>query len=159
MFRPGILFAGAAIVMWWVLTFLPPYLQFEMLTSLLLPLGGMALWRWAPGALRNLIGPTLTPAKILTIAVATLALAAAFQSIWRLIYLWLHRPVGMTSVENPWAGFSTYLLVIALVLYLLSTRRETDPPMPLLMWITLGLALLTLATGFVLRLVFLGTVL
>lgn len=150
--RPGLAFLLASALMWWALTALPPSLQFEMLTALLLPLGSLALWRWAPGALRNVMQTALTPAKILTIAVATMAFAAAFQSIWRLVYLWLQRPTNMTSAENSWSGFATYVFVISLILYLLSTRRETDPPMPLLMWVVVLSSLVTLAIGFMIRL-------
>ncbi len=157
MLRPGLVFAFLVAAFWWALVaFLPSSLQFELLTALLLPLGGMALWRWAPGALRNLFAPALTPAKILTIAVATFAFAAAFQSIWRLVYLWLEKPQTMTSAYNPWSGFPTYGMVIALILYLLSTRRETDPPMPTLMWVVLGGSGAVLALGFLIRLA-LGT--
>lgn len=156
--RPGLIFAAAAMVFWLVLVnYIPSSLQIEMLTALLLPLGGMALWRWLPGALRHLLSDALTPAKILTIAVATMAFAAAFQSIWRLVYLWLGRPIGMTSATNPWVGLPVFVFIISLVLYLLSTRRETDPPMPQLMWLVGAGAIVVLVIGFLIRLLASGT--
>lgn len=156
MFRPGLIFAALAAAFWWViLNYLPAALQIELLTALLLPLGGMALWRWGPGALRNLFSPHVTPAKILTIAVATMAFAVAFQSIWRLIYRWFGRPQDMA--DSGWVGFPVYGLVITLILYLLSTRRDTDPPMPLLMWIVLIGATVVLLVGFFVRAFYVGT--
>lgn len=153
MFKPGLIFAALALMVWGLLiSFLPSSILIELLTALMLPLGGMALWRWGPGALRNLFSDAPTPAKILTIAVAAMAFAASFQSIWRLVYLWLHRPDSMTGVVNPWASAATYIFIVSLVLYLLSTRRETDPPMPALMWVVAIGALAVLAVGFTIRL-------
>jgi len=156
--RPGLVFAFLAIALWFAFAvFVPPSALFELLTALLLPLGGMALWRWGPGAVRNLFARLPTPAKILTIAVATMAFSASFQSIFRLVYLWLGKPTRMTSEFSIWISFPTYALDIALILYLLSTRRETDPPMPLLMWVVGIGALAVLGMGFAVRLFMVGT--
>jgi VIT1/CCC1 family predicted Fe2+/Mn2+ transporter len=58
----------------------------------------------------------------------------------------------MTGALNPWAAFPVYLAIISLILYLLSTRRESDPPMPTLMWVVGLGALAVLAMGFAIRL-------
>jgi hypothetical protein len=129
------------------------------MSALLAPLGAIGLWRWAPGAMRNLWAALLTPAKILTIAVATMVFGVTFGGIWRLIYLWLGHPDSMTSSVNPWVGFPVYLALISLVLYLLSTRRETDPPMPHLLWVVGLGAAGVMAVGFAIRLLGLGTLL
>lgn len=158
MLRPGLVFGFFAIALWWAfVVFVPPGTLAELLTALLLPLGGMALWRWGPGAIRNLFAKLPTPAKILTIAVATMAFAASFQSINRLLYLWLGRPSQMTSEFSTWVSFPIYVFDISLILYLLSTRRETDPPMPILMWVVAIGALSVLALGFIIRLTIVGT--
>lgn len=156
MFRPGLVFAFLAAAFWWALiSFIPTAVHVELLSALFVPLGGIGLWRWGPGAIRNLWSKMLTPAKILTIAVASMVSGLTFAGIWRLVYRWLGRPDEMG--ENPWVSFPVYLAVISLVLYLLSTRRETDPPMPALMWVVGVGALLVLATGFTIRLFNLGT--
>jgi hypothetical protein len=157
-FRPGLVFAFLVAAFWWAwVTFIPPATGVELMSALLAPLGAIGLWRWGPGSLRNLWARLLTPAKILTIAVATMVFGITFAGIWRLIYLWLGGPESMTSAVNPWAAFPVYLAVISLVLYLLSTRRETDPPMPhLLVVIAVG-AIAVLAVGFAIRVFGLGT--
>lgn len=160
MLRPGLVFAFLAATFWWAWTvFIPAPLGVELLSALLVPLGAIGLWRWGPGALRNLWARMLPPAKILTIAVTTLVFGAVFAGIWRLIYLWLDRPVTMSSATNHWAYFPVFITLIALILYLLSTRRDTDPPMPTLLWIVGGGALGVLATGLVIRYLTLGTLL
>lgn len=158
MFRPGLIFAFLVAAFWWAwVTFIPPSTGVELMSALLAPLGAIGLWRWGPGSLRNLWAHMLTPAKILTIAVATMVFGVTFAGIWRLIYLWLGHPASMTSSVNPWAAFPVYLAVVSLVLYLLSTRRETDPPMPQLMLVIAIGALAVLAVGFAIRLLGLGT--
>lgn len=153
MLRPGLVFAFLVTVFWWVwVTFIPPATGVELMSALLAPLGAVGLWRWGPGALRNLWAHMLTPAKILTIAVATMVFGVTFAGIWRLVYLWLGRDNGMTSALNPWAAFPVYLAVVSLILYLVSTRRETDPPMPALMWVVALGAVMVLAIGFAIRL-------
>ena len=148
--RPGVLFTFAAAAFWWVVvSFIPAPISVEMLTALLLPLSALALWRWMPGALHNLLQPHITPAQILTIAVATMSLAVAFQSIWRLIYRWLGWPDRMA--DSPWVGFPIFGLLVTLILYLLSTRRRTDPPMPVLLIVVMFTAALVLITGFLIR--------
>lgn len=140
------------MIFWLVLfTYMPSQTIAEMLSAIMLPLGGLALWRWAPGALRNLMSSSLTPAKVLTIAVATMAFAGAFQSIWRLVYLWLRRPTSMTSAETPWASLSIFVFDIALILYLASTRRETDPPMPTVVLVLALGAIAVTSIGFFVR--------
>ena len=160
MFRPGLVFAFLVAAFWWAwVTFIPPATGVELMSALLAPLGAIGLWRWGPGSLRNMWAQLLTPAKILTIAVATMVFGVTFAGIWRLIYLWLDRPDSMTSAVNPWAAFPVYLAVISLILYLLSTRRESDPPMPHLMWVVGFGAGLVLVLGFAIRLFGLGTLL
>lgn len=160
MFRPGLVFAFLVAAFWWVwVTFIPPSTGAELMSALLAPLGAIGLWRWGPGALRNLWAQLLTPAKILTIAVATMVFGVTFAGMWRLIYLWLGHSDSMTSALNPWAAFPVYLAIISLILYLLSTRRETDPPMPTLLWVVGLGALGVLAVGFAIRLLGLGTLL
>jgi hypothetical protein len=159
-FRPGLVFAFLVAAFWWAwVTFIPPATGVELMSALLAPLGAIGLWRWGPGSLRNMWAQLLTPAKILTIAVATMVFGVTFAGIWRLIYLWLDRPDSMTSAVNPWAAFPVYLAVISLILYLLSTRRESDPPMPHLMWVVGFGAGLVLVLGFAIRLFGLGTLL
>ncbi len=159
MLRPGLVFAFLAAALWWALAVLvPPSPLFELLAVVLLPLGGLALWRWARRALINLFAPReLSPAMILTIAVATFAFGCAFFAIWRLVYLWLERPQSMTSLVNPWSSFTSYIFIVALVLYLIATRRDTDPPMPMLMWVVGLGAIAVLAIGFVIRVMGIGT--
>ncbi len=157
MFRPGLVFAFAAAAFWLMLVaLLPPALQIELLTYNFLPLTAVGLWRWGPRSLRNLFERELTGPKILTLAVATMLFAAAFQSIYRLVYLWLDQPVSMTATENAWASFPIYVFTISVVLYLLATRRETDPPMPTLLWVVGLGAMLLLLTGFAIRLFGIG---
>jgi predicted small integral membrane protein len=154
--RPGLVFAAFAAAFWWALiTFVPTSIHVELLSALFVPLGGIGLWRWGPGSLRNLWAKMLTPAKILTIAVSTMVLGLTFAGIWRLVYRWLGRPEDMGN--NPWVSFPVYIGVISLILYLLATRRETDPPMPQLMWVVGIGALLVLATGYAIRVLGLGT--
>jgi len=157
-FRPGLVFAFLVAAFWWAwVTFIPPATGVELMSALLAPLGAIGLWRWGPGSLRNLWARMLTPAKILTIAVATMVFGVTFAGIWRLVYLWLGYPESMTSALNPWAAFPVYLAVLSLILYLLSTRRETDPPMPQLMWVVGVGALAVLAVGLAIRLLGLRT--
>lgn len=160
MLRPGLVFAFLVAAFWWAwVAFIPPATGVELMSALLAPLGAIGLWRWGPGSLRNLYAKLLTPAKILTIAVATMVFGVTFAGIWRLVYMWLGRPDNMTGSVNPWAAFPVYLAVISLVLYLLSTRRETDPPMPHLLWVVGLGAVAVLAIGFAIRLFGLGTLL
>lgn len=148
--RPGLVFAALAAVFWWVLIIiLPPDLQIELLRAAFLPLSGIALWRWGPGAMRGIVASQITPSQILTIAVATMAFAAAFQSVYSLMFRWLGRPEAMT--QSPWAGFSVYVFTISLVLYLLSTKRESDPPMPTLLLVVTISALAILLAGALIR--------
>lgn len=127
-----------------------PAVIVEGLSLLLLPMSGAMLIRWGPGSARPILqNRPLHESEILAVAMATMAFAAGWQSLWRLAYRWLGRPIGMEV--SPWVGFPLYVFLISMLLALLATRRRTDPPMKTLIWITAALTAVVLALWYFTR--------
>lgn len=84
------------------------------------------LWRWTPAAWRNFASGANTETAWGLIGVVVLLLALAIQRVYSVFYIALDRPEALTVLHV--SPFITYLVLIALVLFIAATKFQGEHP-------------------------------
>jgi hypothetical protein len=126
MFRSFLFVISALVVFSVPALLIPPDDMTEILSAGLFIACLFGIWRWGPAAVRAIMDGAKTRESWGIIAIVGLLSALAMQRVYSVVFINLERPVWMTTLHI--SPFITYLMMIAVVLFISATTFPGEKP-------------------------------
>lgn len=138
MARPILVSLGLIAIFVLTALFIPADPMTEILSAGVFIASCFGLWRWAPAAWRNFISGARTETAWGLIGVVVLLTALAVQRAYSVLYIALDRPDSFTLLHV--SPFITYMVLVALVLFIAATKFQDERPTRITGVIAAGIA-------------------
>lgn len=129
MFRPvrrrATLTVIGAFALWWGSTFIfPPAVLIEIISTLILLVCVIGLWRWGPTGWRVFWQGAKRPEDWGILAIDFVFISIAALRIYTMAFRALDRPAWLQ--DSYWATFFVYLMLCALTLFVAATKEPRE---------------------------------